>query len=452
MPAPLLTPDRLRQFEHEWRTPLQGILGVLDSLSVKGEHTLSREMLEVIQQSGLQLHERMGFFLLLLELEYDCYATLPRRVRVTELWLALQESLGRATDLRSTTPPLHLHVWADTYKIQQLVAAVSYLSAPLHTGSQLSHRLQPERETFVWQLWLNFQQKIPAFVGQVLQQAAPYLALQWELTDQGCTLLLSQELREASPPQQHRNSRALVVDDNPTNRTLAQALLQALQVETITTDDPQVVHQMIAQQNLGIILMDIQMPGQDGYSLTQDLRRAFGEQVPPVVAFTARSLDPERHQLMDDLLQKPARIKDLMQLLDRWRIPYQPLKDQHKAQTETAYPAFMDTQTLQQLERYGGPDLIQESLSEFMSESQKNLQYAWCALQQQDTHALRAVCHILKGSAGILGIQTLSQIAQEMERNLRQDTLPRHIYQDFLNLCQAHQQLKTWWSNTYQNP
>jgi CheY-like chemotaxis protein len=88
--------------------------------------------------------------------------------------------------------------------------------------------------------------------------------------------------------------RILVVEDNPANQLLAEAVLQreGFVVDVAGTAAEAVRH--IAANLPDIILMDVSLPGQDGLSLTRDLKSDPATSRIPVVALTAHAMESDR--------------------------------------------------------------------------------------------------------------------------------------------------------------
>jgi CheY-like chemotaxis protein len=105
----------------------------------------------------------------------------------------------------------------------------------------------------------------------------------------------------------------LLVEDNPVNQMVAQALLERLGATVVLAGDGAQALQRVAEAEFDVVLMDCQMPVMDGLACTRALReRETRLQLRrlPVVAMTAASDDDARDECrdagMDDFLTKPV--------------------------------------------------------------------------------------------------------------------------------------------------
>jgi diguanylate cyclase (GGDEF)-like protein/PAS domain S-box-containing protein len=90
------------------------------------------------------------------------------------------------------------------------------------------------------------------------------------------------------------NASILIVDDQPVNVQLLEYLLQSTGYTHVTsTTDPRVVAGWHAQYNYDIIILDLQMPGMDGFAVMAALRPLEPEGYLPVLVVTA---DPDKKQ------------------------------------------------------------------------------------------------------------------------------------------------------------
>ncbi|WP_051219874.1 ATP-binding protein [Rheinheimera baltica] len=114
----------------------------------------------------------------------------------------------------------------------------------------------------------------------------------------------------------------LLVEDNYFNQALAKIILHKLGYNIITATHGEQALECLAVHTISLVLMDIEMPGIDGYETTRQLRRLPGLDLLPVIAMTAHSADITRQNAaqagMNDLLMKPIDITTMAQLLDKW--------------------------------------------------------------------------------------------------------------------------------------
>ncbi len=123
-----------------------------------------------------------------------------------------------------------------------------------------------------------------------------------------------------------RHGRVLVVEDHPVSRSLVRKQLEWLGWSCDVVDDGETALQALSKRDYAILLTDCQMPGMDGYALTQAWRRreaASGRGTRlPIIAMTANVLDGEaarcREAGMDDYLGKPVQLRQLEEKLLTW--------------------------------------------------------------------------------------------------------------------------------------
>jgi CheY-like chemotaxis protein len=124
--------------------------------------------------------------------------------------------------------------------------------------------------------------------------------------------------------------RVLLVEDNPVNQIVAQGLLERLGATVVIASDGEQALRLFAGIAAGtrfdLVLMDCQMPELDGLACTRRLRELETQTAwlrTPVVAMTAHSETEAgpacRAAGMDDFLSKPVELKQLAQVLARWR-------------------------------------------------------------------------------------------------------------------------------------
>jgi len=113
--------------------------------------------------------------------------------------------------------------------------------------------------------------------------------------------------------------RILIVDDNPTNLKLARVLLTAEGYDVRTAEDAAQALAALAEFHPRLILMDIQLPGVDGLTLTRRLKGDPATQEIIVIALTAYAMKGDADRALaagcDGYVSKPIDTRALPALL-----------------------------------------------------------------------------------------------------------------------------------------
>lgn len=116
--------------------------------------------------------------------------------------------------------------------------------------------------------------------------------------------------------------RILLVEDNPQNRRLTQFLLHShgYRVYEATTGEEALELARIHRPE--IILMDLQLPGVDGYAVTRRLKRDAATAGIPIVALTAYAMQGDREKALaagcDGYITKPIDTKGFPAAVQRY--------------------------------------------------------------------------------------------------------------------------------------
>jgi len=147
-------------------------------------------------------------------------------------------------------------------------------------------------------------------------------------TGAGHTVVFEMELEAAAAqlePERRTTSRSahvLVVDDNATNRMVAQALCEMFDCTCEAACDGQEAIEAVRNGRFDLILMDIKMPKMDGVTAARAIRDLPGETgQAPIVALTANA-DPDAAASylaagMDGVIEKPMKPEHLLAVLQQ---------------------------------------------------------------------------------------------------------------------------------------
>nr|WP_327213398.1 two-component system sensor histidine kinase/response regulator SagS [Pseudomonas aeruginosa] len=121
---------------------------------------------------------------------------------------------------------------------------------------------------------------------------------------------------------EQRNTRVLLVEDNPVNQLVAKGLLHKLGCQVWIAEHGLNALKMLEEHPIDLVLMDCNMPVMDGYEATRQIRDSGRWGGLPIIALTANALPDERERCraagMDDYLAKPFHRDELKAILDRW--------------------------------------------------------------------------------------------------------------------------------------
>lgn len=121
-----------------------------------------------------------------------------------------------------------------------------------------------------------------------------------------------------------KGARILIVDDNEINRTVAEAMLEPLQMQIDTAENGAEALTKVQEMKYDLVFMDHFMPVMDGIEATQEIRKLSGDyyQNLPIVALTANSGEEQRKEYlqagMNDVTTKPIMMDDICDKIQKW--------------------------------------------------------------------------------------------------------------------------------------
>ncbi|MCL4793488.1 MAG: response regulator [Bryobacteraceae bacterium] len=360
----------LASLNHEIRTPLSGILGMADLLL---ETKLDEEQREYI----LSARDCAESLFALLNVTMELSALDAGAVQPDESVFVLGEALAAVVDearakARSRQVEVHAEgleecgrtVLGDSYRIRQVVSsllnhAVRYsgtggvdLFVELgDAGGQLECRISIDSaalsmaasEAEAARALIDEGQ--PADPNVRLHSAGLVFVLAGRLLD--ClggrlrfvpggngkaqieaafplTPVAMQTPQEGRLAQPHPTPRILLVDDNRISQQVIRAMLAKGGWAVDCAGGGEDALARLSAEPYTLVLMDIQMPGLNGFETTRRLRQLPGYFEVPVLALSADVTDEVRVQCreagMNDFLQKPVHIRQLLAAVNEWSV------------------------------------------------------------------------------------------------------------------------------------
>ena len=115
-------------------------------------------------------------------------------------------------------------------------------------------------------------------------------------------------------------TKILLVEDNEMNRDCLSRLLARRGYEVVCAEDGETAIDLAQSAMPDIILMDISLPGLDGYQATRTLRATETMKNTPIIALTAHAMTSDREKAMQagctDYETKPVEFPRLLKKIE----------------------------------------------------------------------------------------------------------------------------------------
>jgi signal transduction histidine kinase/CheY-like chemotaxis protein/HAMP domain-containing protein len=125
------------------------------------------------------------------------------------------------------------------------------------------------------------------------------------------------------PRPELRGKHVLVIDDDPRNVFAISSTLELYGIRvTVAANGQQGIDTLLASDDVNLVLMDVMMPGLDGYATMTSIRQIprFGSL--PIIAVTARAMPGDRDKSLaagaSDYVTKPVDTDELLGCMERW--------------------------------------------------------------------------------------------------------------------------------------
>ena len=116
--------------------------------------------------------------------------------------------------------------------------------------------------------------------------------------------------------------RILAVDDNPAKLLALSAILSELKETVVTASSGREALRLLLQQEFAVVLLDVHMPGMDGYETIRAIRATPDLRSLPIIALTAKAMKGDREKCIEagawDYLSKPVNPDQLLAVLRAW--------------------------------------------------------------------------------------------------------------------------------------
>jgi len=216
----------------------------------------------------------------------------------------------------------------------------------------------------------------------------------------------------------------LLVDDNEVNRKVAGKILSKAGCQVDMAENGDDALEMVQNQRYDLVFMDIQMPKKDGVQVTREIKQLGIDPLPPIVAMTAYSMEEDRKKFLDngldDYISKPIQAKTIIQKVVDWMEHNKVVVAEAPKSAEAPDQLrVVNTSVLDELSKYGGAEMVESVLLDFVREAQESLANCSEAFRVNNYEVIRSELHTLKGNSGTLGIEKLAWHVTRLELELK---------------------------------
>lgn len=376
----------LATMSHEIRTPMNGILGMAQLLLMDGQtdEMEKKDHIRTIYNSGLTLLTLLNDILDLSKveagkMELTNISFYPRQLVEETTRLFVQSAQGKGLSIEARwLGPTNSHYEADATRLRQMLSNLinnaikftsnGYVRIEASVIEEDAHQallefavtdsgigIPKENQTKLFQpfsqadssttrdfggtgLGLSIIRSLASLMeGSVGVESEPGKGSRFWFRARVSILskdeALHREERRLEIVEPHPTETlagtVLVVEDNPTNRKVVEALLTKQGIQSVCAENGQeAVDALHDGLRPSLILMDVQMPVMDGIMATQHIRsweQESGFPRLPIVALTANAFEEDSKRCMeagmDDFLVKPINVRALNAAIAKWGIP-----------------------------------------------------------------------------------------------------------------------------------
>ena len=228
---------------------------------------------------------------------------------------------------------------------------------------------------------------------------------------------------------QRRGRTVLLVEDNATNRRVAELYLERAGCEVVLAVDGAEALAVLEKRTVDLVLMDVQMPVMDGLEATRRIREQItgGARI-PIVGLTASALKEQveacRAAGMDDVIAKPLERERLEAMLERYapavgtrtgrHVIRPPLERTQAGSSEVSVARFREVTGGDATLARGLVETFEHSATQACSDIESGL-------DRGDFATTRRAAHSLVGASANMGAVRLEAVAAAMEHAATQE-------------------------------
>ena len=243
--------------------------------------------------------------------------------------------------------------------------------------------------------------------------------------------------RTSIPERSLEGIRVLVAEDVEINQLIVQEILEDAGATVVLASDGREAVAAAQDQPVDAVLMDLQMPGMDGFEAARTLRAEPAFSRLPIIALTAHALRGDRERClaagMNDHVTKPIHAPTLIATVRQHvaRAGNPSVSPPPVLESSPPPRSLPGVDLADALDHFGGNlHTYRALLDGFLNHYGRSASDLRDAIRSEDTSKVRDIVHALVGVAGNLRLRTVYSRALELQALLRRDAkadIPRAL-------------------------
>lgn len=229
--------------------------------------------------------------------------------------------------------------------------------------------------------------------------------------------------------------KILAVDDNEINRFYIENVFNDKNISVKTLENGKDCLALLKKESFDIILMDLQMPGMDGYKTTHKIRNSL-KLATPVIALTAASAAQEEKKClaagMNSVIQKPFTKESILQAISKYTTPAKPAKKNQKLSVKKNRIDFTKLRSITGNNEQKFGELLDISLKNI----DRDIKKLGEAIGNKSFTDIRALTHKLKSTFGLYELNDIYELLDKIEASSEKKASFKKIEKDFEQLKQ----------------
>jgi signal transduction histidine kinase/DNA-binding response OmpR family regulator len=211
--------------------------------------------------------------------------------------------------------------------------------------------------------------------------------------------------------------KILLAEDNEVNQKVLLKQLAQLGYRADLVENGAQVLEAMNKKEYQVVFMDCQMPIQDGYEVTAQVRKKEnGHKHTTIIAMTANALVGDREKCleagMDDYMSKPVKLKDLESMLNRWGIDLPANTNGNNAPEQEV---VIDNSHLEKVFDDDGMTL-QELMKIYLRDTLEVIENIKKSLEKNDSEEIERIAHKCGGASATLGLVRMVPLFNRLEK------------------------------------